>query len=413
MRAHPREMKMAEESDASLEAGSRKRLILSSLTFTSFVTGTPGILTGLLLIDIGMTFGVPVGIMGQVHTASSIVAFISALLVGALSVRFRHKSLLWYGLLCILVSALGCAFSQSYLMMLLFYPLTGFGMSFTGTMSMTLIAEYFSLEGRSKAVSWYIAGGSLAYLIGSLVITFLSGTGGWRLAYTGFVIPATIIGLILTYFGLPSTPQSPTDRLNVGGFMEGYKAVLLNKSAVACQWGTILRTASFQMVLLYGVSFFRQQFELSIGGSSLLVTSVALCYTAGSLSTSRLVGRFGRKGLTVITSSLAGLFTLLMTITPSFWVAITMDIISCLFFGMSASAASSLNLEQVPEYRSFMMSLGSATGSVGAALGAGLGGFILLGYGYGMVGVILGALGILSAIIIFRAAVDHTAQRKA
>ena len=406
-------MKMVEGSKASLEAGSRKRLILPSLTFTSFVTGTPGILTGLLLIDIGLTFGVPVGIMGQVHTASSIVAFISALLVGALSVRFRHKSLLLYGLLCILVSALGCAFSQSYLTMLLFYPLTGFGMSMTGTMAMTLIAEYFSLESRSKAISWNIAGGSLAYLIGSLVITFLSGYGGWRLAYIGFVIPATIIGLILTYFGLPSTPQSPTDRLNVGSFMKGYKAVLLNRSAVACQWGTILRTASFQMVLLYGVSFFRQQFELSRGGSSLLVASVALCYTAGSLSTSRFVGRFGRKGLTVITSSFAGFFILFMTITPSFWVALTVNVISCLFFGMSASAASSLNLEQVPEFRSFMMSLGSATGSIGAALGAGLGGFILLGYGYGMVGVILGALGILSAIIIFRAVVDPIAKRKA
>ena len=195
-------MKMAEESKASLEAGARKWLILPSLTFTSFVTGTPGILTGLLLIDIDVTFGVPVGIMGQVHTASSIVAFISALLVGALSIRFRHKTLLWYGLLCFLVSALGCAFSQNYLTMLLFYPLTGFGMSLTGTMALTLIAEYFSLESRSKAIGWNIAGGSLAYLIRSLVITFLSGYGGWRLAYTGFVILVTIIGLILTYFGL-------------------------------------------------------------------------------------------------------------------------------------------------------------------------------------------------------------------
>jgi predicted MFS family arabinose efflux permease len=405
-------MKMAEESKTSLEAGTRRWLIVPSLTFTSFVTGTPGILTGLLLIDIGMTFGVPVGIMGQVHTASSIVAFISALLVGILSVRFRHKSLLWFGLFCVLVSALGCAFSQSYLMMLLFYPLTGFGMSLTGTMAMTLIAEYFSLEGRSMAISWNIAGGSLAYVIGSLIITFLSGYGGWRMAYTGFVIPATIIGLMLAYFGLPSTPQSPKDRLNGWSFMEGYRAILLNRSAVACQWSTVLRVASFQMVLLYGVSFFRQQFELSRIGSSLLVTSVAICYTAGSLSTSRFIGRFGRKGLTVITSSLAGLFTLLMTITPSFWVAFIMDIISCLFFGMSASASSNLNLEQVPEYRSFMMSLGSATGSVGAALGAGLGGFILISYSYSLAGVILGAMGITSSIIIFILVVDPTTQGK-
>jgi len=49
---------------------------------------------------------------------------------------------------------------------------------------------------------------------------------------------------------------------------------------------------------------------------------------------------------------------------------------------------------------------------VGAALGAGLGGFILLSYSYGMVGVILGAMGIISSIIIFIFAVDPTAQGK-
>ena len=58
-------MKTAEESKASLEAGANKRLIIPSLTFTSFVTGTPGILTGLLLIDIGMTLRSPRGDHGS------------------------------------------------------------------------------------------------------------------------------------------------------------------------------------------------------------------------------------------------------------------------------------------------------------------------------------------------------------
>ena len=149
---------MGEGNAASGNIGVKGKLILPTLAFSSFATETPGILTGLLLIDIGVTFGVPVGIMGQVRTVSSIVAVFSALLVGVLSVRYNHRSLLGVGLLSILVSGLGCAFAQSYIMMLIFYPLTGFGLSLAGPMALTLIAEYFTLEGRSRAIGWFIAG---------------------------------------------------------------------------------------------------------------------------------------------------------------------------------------------------------------------------------------------------------------
>ncbi len=70
------------------------RMVLPSLVLSRFATVPPGVLTGLLLIDIGESFGQAVGVAGQIRTAANLVGVASALLISALSLRFKPKSLL-------------------------------------------------------------------------------------------------------------------------------------------------------------------------------------------------------------------------------------------------------------------------------------------------------------------------------
>jgi predicted MFS family arabinose efflux permease len=69
------------------EKGSVERLFLPSLFFSYFATSPLAVLVSLLLIDIGKTFNVSAGIMGQVNTLYSVVAVVFALLMSVLSVR--------------------------------------------------------------------------------------------------------------------------------------------------------------------------------------------------------------------------------------------------------------------------------------------------------------------------------------
>lgn len=184
------------------------RLFLPSLVMSGFATRPPSILTGLLLIDIGLTFGSPVGITGQIRTVSSSVAVISALLLGALSVRYNHKSLLMMGLLFLSISALGCGIAPNYYVMLVLFSLTGIGAAIVEPMAITLVGEHFPIERRASVIGWIVADMSTAWLIGSPVIGFIAGYGGWRLAFLGFVLPIEILSLFLVATGLPSTPRS-------------------------------------------------------------------------------------------------------------------------------------------------------------------------------------------------------------
>jgi len=375
-------------------------MILLALAFSRFVSGTPGIIFGLLMIEIGQTFGSPVGITGQISTASSILGIIAAIIIGAISVRYDHKSLLIAGIVMYLISALGSSFAINFGMMMFFYTITGIAISIIQPMSSTLVAQYFPVDMRPAAIGWLVAGGSSSYLIGAQVATLIANVGGWRSVFLWFMLPSTIIGLLMTRFFLPTLKRNPQTSLDSGKYLEGFKSILSHRSAIFCLLGTALRMTSFQVVLLYGISLMRQQFSVSRSYASVFMTISALCYTLGSLVAGRFVKKFGRKSITIIAVFLASIFTIIFTLSASLWLAVATDFLSAWFFGMSVSAGQSMNLEQVPIYRGTMMSLVRAVGSTGSAFGAGLGGFVILRYGYEALGLSLGIFGIASSVII-------------
>ena len=369
-----------------------------------------GVLTGLLLIDIALTYEVTVGIMGQINTVYYAVAVFFALFMGALSVQFRHKSLLMVGLISITISALGCFFASSFNLMLLLYSLSGVGTAMVTPMAITLIGDYLPLEERANAISWIVASGALSYVIGAPAIGFIAGFGGWRLVLLSFILPISVTSLLLAFFGLPSESCNHQPTVSRMVSIRSFREVLLNRLAIACLVGNTLRSIAFMAVLLYGISFFREHFLASTGFASIVMLSAASSYTLGSLICGRFVNRFGRKTLTVWATLLAGIFTISFAYLPTLWLSLALFFLGAWFFGMGASAASSLTLEQVPKFRGTMMSLTSAAESLGSALGAALGGVILVLFNYSIMGSVLGALGIVAATVFYFLAIDPCAR---
>ena len=98
-------------------------------------------------------------------------------------------------------------------------------------------------------------------------------------------------------------------------------------------------------------------------------------------------------------SVLAGTFSLLFYNVPNIWISIFLAYVGSLFTGVRSSASSSLTMEQVPSYMGTMMSVSSAIDNMGVALGAGLGGLMLLWYDYNALGVVLGVAGIAASLL--------------
>jgi predicted MFS family arabinose efflux permease len=383
------------------------RMVLPTLSLTQFIMGTPGVLTGLLLVDIGLTFNRPVGVIGQIQTLASIIALLTALAVGALSVKYNPRNLLILGVGLLLISALGCCSANSFIMLLLFYPINGLGTSLVGPMANTLVAEYFPEEERAGPIGWLIAGGSLSWVVGAQVITYLAGIGGWRLPYAVFIVTSLAIGLFFVRQFLPvSRVEEQVSQVNLA---DGIKAVMTNRSAVSCLISTILRMASFQVILLYSASYFREKFMLSREITSILITVSALCFTFGSLMSGRLVKQIGRKRVSYIFLLLAGVLFSLLTNIRNQWLIYLIYFLGPLFMGICYSSSLSLFLEQIPSYRGSMMAFTAAFGNLGLALGAALGGALLLLGSYSTLGIVLGSLGVMGSVVVYLFVKDTSA----
>jgi predicted MFS family arabinose efflux permease len=385
----------------------RNRLFLPALATASFASGPITVLAALLLIDIGNTFGTSVGVTGQINTLYSAAAVIFALLTGALSIKFKHRSLLLVGLFLMAISAAGCFLALDFATFFAFYSLSGAGYAIVNPMAFTLVGEHFPLEKRANAIGLIVAGGALVYVIGAPLIAVMSGYEGWRFPFLGFVLPILLMSLLLAFLGLPSTPN----KRQVPSEAKAYpspKAFFLNRSVAACLIGDTLRSAAFVAIVLYATSFFRQRFSVPTDSASLILLGGALSYVLGSLTTGRFINRMGRKSSTVLTALLSGTFTVSFAFVPNVWISLILLLIASWFFGMVASSANSLILEQIPGLKGTLMSIDTALLNAGSAFGSTAGGLALLSFGYEGLGSVLGTIGILAALVFYLLATDPT-----
>lgn len=397
---------MDQETSSQAE-DSGTRLVLPSLGLSRLVLQLPRMLTGLLLIDIAYTFRTSVGVMGQIRTASSIVAVVVALLMAGLSVRFKHKHLLMAGLAFIVVSALGCGLAPNYTAILVLFSLSGVGMAMITPMSSALVGEYLPLDQRASTMGWMVGASAAAYLVGAPVFAYISGIGGWRWAFLSFVLPMSILSLLFANYGLPP-PRSDARMGGTGSVTAAFRAVFTNASAIACLVGNLIILSTWSTHLSYSSSLLRQRFLVTTGFASLSTIAGATCYIVGSVISGRLVNRFGRKSITVAMTVPAGLllygvynFDNLIHVLLSSWVGALLN-------GMLYSATLNLSLEQIPRFRGTMMSIVSATGSLGSAIGTAFGGWILVTYRYNQLGWFMGAFNVVAVLIYYFITKDPT-----
>ncbi len=384
------------------------KFILFSLVVSAFSTWLPWVLAGLLLIEIGESFGVSVGVTGQIRTISSLLGVLTAFIMGALSIRVSHRSLLLTSLSFITLSSIACYLAPNFPTILLAYSLLGVPMATVLPMATSIAADHLPVEQRAGAVGWIIAGTALSGIIGAPAINLIAGQGGWRWPFLLIILPVNILSISLVYKMIPS--KEIGERKAYVSLLEGFRMVSTNTSAVACIIGYGLSLTAYQAIGFYSPSFFRQSFQVSKGLASMLIMGLYFCLTLGSLTSGRLVNRFGRKNMAVTSALMAGLLVLSFTNLPYLWLSLVSSLLGYFFAGALISSSHSLTLEQIPEYRGTVMSLNSGAEKMGAALGSGIGGLMINNYGWGGMGMTLGVIGVISAMVYWFLSLDPTKE---
>lgn len=148
------------------EKSSTGKLLVPSLTVAYFSTCIIESLTSIFLIDVTFTFfgssdPVSIATASQLVTISSVASVLFGFLLGALSVRFSHKKLLFLGVLSVTLGTLGCFLAPDFLFMQIFYPIEGIGTVAVSAMAFALVGDFLILSKRGKATGWISMGARL------------------------------------------------------------------------------------------------------------------------------------------------------------------------------------------------------------------------------------------------------------
>jgi DHA1 family inner membrane transport protein len=388
------------------EKGFKLTFLVPILVLSNFLLFTISVLISTLLVDFSSTFDVSIGTASQGSLSATLTGLVMGFVVSAISVKFNHKSLLLAGITLYAVGALVLFFAPNFAIAIVAAVLSGAGGTMTGVMIYTLIGDHLPLERRGWAVGLVMSAVMAAFVIVAILSGTIASVAGWRTVLLWFIIPLSLICLVLCAAIIPwKNPEAQA--AGNPSIAKALKKLFTQRSPIACVLSTTL-TAFIAVVPIYAVSYYRIDYSVSPAVGGLFSSVVALGGVFGAAFGGRLVNRVGRKKLAVTSVFVSGVAAMLFTLIPNMVASVIVWAVSATTAAMTWAGLSSLNLEQVPEYRASMMSIAASFDNTGVAIGVIIGGIVLnlFANNFHLLMVILGALAASAAAVLFFFAKD-------
>ena len=383
----------------------KKRMFIP-LAIATFSTGLSESILALFTTDIAKTFfgksgPVAVAAVTQLSTINIFAEIIFALLLSFLVIRFRHKPLLQVGALLIVISAIGSYFAPTLIVLQMFYALEGAGSIIISIIAMTLIADALPPQKRAKVIGYLFSIGAAVTLIMIPLVGLLTQMGGWRAGLVFLVLPISVIALIVSSIMLPKMQIHKNMEQKTNPYLESFRAISKNRSALACLIASLLTVAGTE-VAVFAIAFYRNRFGASVGFTVLVYEIAVLLFFIAPLVSGRLIQSFGSKRIALISVFLAACFTGTFFFVSNIYIAVVLDMMHVWFAAMAWPAFACLVLELMPQHRSTLFSLNSLFNNVGKVIAPALGGLMLyVSSGiYGTVGLALSSMTIVGSIVL-------------
>ena len=129
------------------------------------------------------------------------------------------------------------------------------------------------------------------------------------------------------------------------------------------------------------------------------------------LITRRIINKYGRKTIVVLSSVLVSLLCSLMMFTPLFELSLLSWVLAVMSVSFYLASSNNFALEQLPGYQGTMMSLNLTAQFIAQAIGSSMGGLILIGYGFDGLGF-FSLLGLEAGIRFHFFTIDPTREKQ-
>jgi predicted MFS family arabinose efflux permease len=357
--------------------------ILGALWLVNFASTSQVLLVSPLLPRIGEELHIEPAWRGTLIGAYGLMAACSALVAGPISDRVGRRKILLVGSVWMAV-ALGLhALATSFGALLCVRAAAGIAGGILAGASVAYVGDYFPYERRGRANGWVMSGFALGQVAGIPIGTLLGGRYGFRVPFVGFSVMLLLAFLLIWRF-LPTPRVELARELGLGSAFRKYRDLLLRSHTRAASVMYLLTFVGVSLHVAYLPSWLEERHHADADQIATLFLVGGVAATVVNPLAGRLSDRYGRK---ILILAAAALFAVAAAGTPyliqTFAVAYPVFFFTMVAASLRIPPTQSLVSALVPaDERGSLLSLGSALGQGGFALGGALAGLLFERLGY-------------------------------
>jgi len=373
-----------------------------ALTFVHLIINITRRFAYPFLPAISRQLGVPIASVQSVMSFQSGIGAISPLF-GTLSERYGRKRIMLSALMLMLLALIPGIFISQFAVFALVMMGLGLGKILFHPTMQAFIGDRVPYEQRGLAMGF-----SELSWAGALIVA--SPLAGWVLgAYniqTLFAIFTALLffGFILLWWILPNDAPEPDQTSELITPLDGLRLLWGRTVAMgALLYSFCLVIANEIFFINYGI-WMEQSFQLELVEIGALTLVIAAAEIVGEVAVMGLSDRIGKRRLTLIGASLAGIMYFILPFTS---VDLTFALIGLfvMFVGVEIGIVASLPLftEVAPDARNVFMATNAGFHSIGRLIGGLMGGWLLLLTGnFFIIGTVSLIIGLFAVFFLWR-----------
>ena len=373
-----------------------RRVLLGALGFLSFGAVYANIVMAPVLSQIAREFGTSTGTAGLVVAAFGLPGIVTSLIAGPYSDRIGRKPFLVVGSLLMGVFTAVSAFAPTFELLVAARAIAGIGASVLFPSIHSLIGDSFPYQERGRAISMVIGLNALAPIVGIPIAGIVAEATSWRvslLLVAAIALAAT--GALHVLVARTRPGGDPARARALFGLIVG------NPSALAAIATSFTGAFFWFAWATYVVVYFEQVHGLSASLAATVTLTLGLGVLIGSQIGGRLGDRIGHRRIVWSTIATSALLLVALTNLPLPLVAAAgLNLALSAVVGARFATNAALLSEQVPEARGTMMAVSASVVSLAIVAAAIFGGMLVDGPGFGALGLVSGAVGLLSTAIV-------------
>jgi len=375
-----------------------RRGLLFVLGFLAFSAVYNGLVMSPVLEQMAREFGITTGTAGLVVAAYGAPGIAVALIAGPYSDRIGRKPFLVIGPLVMGISTIASAVAPTFALIVAARIASGVGASVLFPNVNATVADIYPFRERGKAVATVIGLNTMASVVGVPVAGIVAEATSWRVSVALVGVLAIVASGVL-FLRMPNA-QGTNRESRVRAL---YALILRDRSAVAAIISSMLGALFWFTWATYIVVYFQRTFFLSEGLASTVALTQGLGVLVGSQIGGRLGDRVGHRRIVAGAIVITGFLLLLQTNLPlPLFATAALNLLLSAVIGARFATNNVLMTEQVPEARGTMLALSASVQSLAIVLGASVGGLLVDGPGFWLLGVFCFVVAVLAALIVLR-----------